>query len=207
VAQRKEYGAILADPPWHFRTYSAKGDNRAPPYARMSLDEIKALRVDHMAAPDCVLFLWFLASMLQEGLDVARAWGFTPKTVAFTWVKTGKHGGFPISTGFWTRRNCEQCLLATRGHPKRIAKNIPELIMAPRREHSRKPDEVRTRIQQLVPGPYLEMFARERAARWNQHGDQIGYFDDMETDDHRTPAAAVQPDERQLSILELLERT
>ena len=36
------------------------------------------------------------------------------------------------------------------------------LVVAAAREHSRKPDAVRERIEALVPGPYVELFARAR---------------------------------------------
>jgi N6-adenosine-specific RNA methylase IME4 len=169
-ASRRGYGAILADPPWRFRTWSTKGDGRAPPYARMSLAEILALPVAELAAPDCALFLWAIDPMLPEALEVIAAWGFTYKTVAFTWVKTSGAGGYPIGCGYWTRANPETCLLATRGRPKRVARDVRQLIISPRREHSRKPDEVRRRIERLVAGPYLELFARERAPGWDAWG-------------------------------------
>ena len=69
------------------------------------------------------------------------------------------------------------CLLATRGRPKRLARDIPQLIVAPRREHSRKPDEARTRIERLVCGLYVELFARERAPGWDAFGDELDFFD------------------------------
>ena len=78
--------------------------------------------------------------------------------------------------GFWTRANPEQCLLATRGKPKRIAKDVRRLVVAPRREHSRKPDEVYENIERLANGPYLEMFARNNRENWDGWGDQAALF-------------------------------
>ena len=91
------YGAILADPPWHWRARSPKGDGRAPPYSRMSVAEIAALPIGELAAPDCALFLWAIDPLLSEALEVIAAWGFAYKTVAFTWIKSGKNGVFPIA--------------------------------------------------------------------------------------------------------------
>jgi N6-adenosine-specific RNA methylase IME4 len=170
------YGALLCDPPWHWQARSPKGDGRAPPYQRMSFEQIVLLPVGKIAAPDSALFLWAMDSMLRESLAVISAWGFVYKTVAFTWVKTGKNGGHPIGCGYWTRANPEMCLLATRGHPKRLARNVPQLIIAPRREHSRKPDEVRASIERLVDGPYVELFARERVPGWDAWGNELGLF-------------------------------
>jgi N6-adenosine-specific RNA methylase IME4 len=167
------YGVILADPPWTFATYSAKGKGRSAEahYNCMSLDAIKRLQVGNWAAPDCALFLWATDPLLPAALDVIAAWGFTYKTVGFYWAKTTKDGArFPMGTGYYTRANPEQCLLATRGHPKRISRSVRKLIVSPRRLHSQKPDEVYERIEGLSPGPYLELFARGQRPDWDSWG-------------------------------------
>jgi len=211
--QRGHYGTLLADPPWRFSTYSAKGRDRCPDgiratrsrdgyyrdgqrcnrperhYATMTLDEIKALPVAELAAKDCILFLWAVDPMLPEAFEVGRAWGFTYKTVAFYWVKERRvtsnrhklhedqnHKRFPIGTGYWTRSNPEQCLLFTRGHPKRLSAAVRKLIIEPRREHSRKPDRLKPDIERLVAGPFLELFSRESRQGWDCCGDQVGQF-------------------------------
>ncbi len=158
------FGAIVADPPWTFKTYSERGKGRSAErhYSCMTLEAIKALPVGEIAAKDCALFLWTTNPMLPMALDVIRAWGFEYKTVAFVWVKqNGSGDGWHFGMGYWTRANPELCLLATRGAPKRLAKNVRQLVVAPVAEHSRKPPEVLHRIKQLVSGPYLEMFARD----------------------------------------------
>jgi N6-adenosine-specific RNA methylase IME4 len=143
----------------------------------MTLDEIKQLPVADIAAEDSVLFLWAIDTMLPQAFDVLTAWGFTYKTVAFTWTKLNlKSSGFFTGLGYWTRCNSEQCLLATRGRPKRVHRDVQQLVVAPRREHSRKPDEVRTRIERLVPGPYCELFARESVPGWCAWGNQVNHF-------------------------------
>jgi N6-adenosine-specific RNA methylase IME4 len=106
---------------------SPKGEGRSASnhYGVMSLDDIKALPVADLAAKDCALFLWAIDSMLPQALDVIEAWGFTYKTVGFTWAKTNlKSDGFFTGMGYWTRCNPEQCLLATRGSPKRLHKDV-----------------------------------------------------------------------------------
>lgn len=210
---RKHYGAILADPPWRFATFSEKGRGRCPDgiratrshdgyyrdgqrcnrperhYATMTLDEIKALPVPDLAAKDCVLFLWAVDPLLPQAFEVGAAWGFTYKTVAFYWAKERRvtserhklhedpnHKRFPIGTGYWTRSNPEQCLLFVRGRPKRLSAAVRKLIIAPRREHSRKPDACRGSIQALVAGPYCELFSREAAPGWDAWGDGMGTF-------------------------------
>lgn len=179
---KRRFGAILADPPWRFVTRSAKGRGRSPDgaghYETMTLDAIKALPVADLAAPDCALFLWAIDPMIPEALDVGRAWGFTFKTLAFVWAKHAVHDPrrFPMGTGYWTRANPETCILFTRGRPQRLARDVPRLIVAPRREHSRKPDETRARIERLVAGPYAELFARQTAPGWRALGNQTDRF-------------------------------
>lgn len=166
----EKYGAILADPPWSWKARSAKGEDRAASnhYDVMDLETIKELPIHKLAATDCVLFMWAIDPMLPQALDTIKAWGFVYKTVGFYWAKANKKSDTPFTgLGFWTRSNPEQCLLATRGHPKRLAADVPKLVVDHRREHSQKPDEVRTRIERLVAGPYIELFARDRRPGWD----------------------------------------
>lgn len=174
------FSAILADPPWHFTTRSSKGRDRCPDarhYQTMTLDDIIDLPVGDLAADDCMLFLWvtdWLTPATQDQL--LTAWGFTYKTVAFYWTKCKPSGAEHVGTGYYTRANPEQCLLATKGHPKRLSRSVRKWIHAPVREHSRKPDETYERIEQLVAGPYLELFSRTNRPGWTSWGDQSGMF-------------------------------
>ena len=200
----RQYAAIYADPPWQFATYSAKGRGRSPDthYSCLSLDELSALPVEKWAAKDSALFLWTTDPMLSHALELIRAWGFTYKTVAFYWAKLNKAApglyfterDFFTGLGFWTRANVEQCLLATRGSPRRKAKDVRRLIVAPRREHSRKPDVVYDRIERLVGGPYLELFARTTKPGWDNWGDEVGLFDRGTVDTRRWPSASPSPE-------------
>jgi N6-adenosine-specific RNA methylase IME4 len=70
-------------------------------------------------------------------------------------------------------------LLGARGKPKRIAREVRELIIAPSREHTRKPHEVAAGIERLVPGPYLELFARETRPGWTSWGNEVTKFDEL----------------------------
>lgn len=181
------YHLIYADPPWTFATFSRKGKGRSAEahYDCMSIADIKALPVSEWAARDCVLLLWTTDPLLQTALEVIRAWGFTYKTVGFYWAKLNKsppplytERSFFTGLGFWTRANPELCLLATRGHPHRRGRNVRKLIVSPRREHSRKPDEAYARIEALCEGPYLEMFARAPRSGWDVWGHQRDAFAD-----------------------------
>lgn len=200
-----KYGAILVDPPWRMKMYSVKGMGRSPDgpvtrgeqrqnnperhYATMALDDIKALPVGNLAATNCALFMWAIDPMLPQAIEVGRAWGFTYKTVAFYWAKERRvtsarhklhddqdHKRFPIGTGYWTRSNPEQCLLFVCGQPKRLSAAVRKLIIAPRREHSRKPDSCKPAIERLVAGPYLELFSRESRPGWDCWGNQMDKF-------------------------------
>jgi N6-adenosine-specific RNA methylase IME4 len=184
----KGYGAILADPPWHFEVWSldqtSKARHPSTHYDTMTAGDIAALPVGDLAADDCVLFLWITWPMLEQALHTVGAWGFTYKTCAFAWMKadvsTINMFGGPVDAdmklGYWTRANSEVCLLATRGNPKRIDAGVRQGIIEPARQHSRKPDCVHARIERLVPGPYLELFARQRRPGWTAWGNQVDLF-------------------------------
>lgn len=182
--RRPVFNVLYADPPWLYCNWSpgraqsmpgAASHGRTVPYPCMPTRDICALPVQGLAAPDCVLFLWATYPMLPDALAVIGAWGFTYKSVAFTWVKLNPSGrGFAYGLGYWTRANPELCLLATRGHPKRVSKSVPNLLVSPRREHSRKPDEVRERIVTLCGDvPRAELFARQRVPGWSAWGNEV----------------------------------
>jgi N6-adenosine-specific RNA methylase IME4 len=183
---RNHFGAILADPPWRFETWSDDGKDRAPEkhYSTMRFNEIEALDVRGIAANDCVLFMWISWPLIEQALVVIDAWGFEYKTCAFSWMKANgtqidlfnADVKADMKLGYWTRSNSEVCLLATRGKPKRLSAAVRQGIIEPAREHSRKPDCVHNRIEQLVAGPYLELFARQQRAGWTCVGNQVDKF-------------------------------
>jgi N6-adenosine-specific RNA methylase IME4 len=195
----RKYGAIYADPPWYFRNWSAKGTGRnaISHYDCLNRETLTHLPVAQLAADDCALFLWATDPMLPDAFELIKAWGFTFKTVGFYWVKLNamaKHeADFFTGLGYWTRANPEQCLLATRGNPRRRAKNVRRLVVDRRREHSRKPDCVRERIESLVDGPYLELFARETKRGWDCWGDQVSMFNHGSVATRRQPSSLSTP--------------
>ena len=122
---------IYADPPWRYTQKGLQGAAEKH-YPTMGIDEICALPVADLAAPNSVLFLWATFPQLPEALRLINAWGFTYKSVAFVWLKKNrKSESWFYGLGFWTRGNAEVCLLATRGHPKRQAANVHQFIIAP----------------------------------------------------------------------------
>lgn len=187
------YGMICADPPWFFRTRTGFVSDRDPRqhYDVMTLDKIMALPVAELAAPDAHLFLWCTGPCLPQAFDLIKAWGFRYSGMGFVWIKLKRsHNAKQLTVlrsaeadlhtglGFTTRKNAEFCLLARRGNAKRIAKNIREVIMAPVREHSRKPDEAYARMEQYASGPRLELFARQPRRGWTVWGNETGRFEE-----------------------------
>lgn len=199
--KKNHYQVILADPPWTFKTRSPKGEDRTPQahYNTMTLQQIKDMPVGDLAAKDAILFMWAVDPLLDKAFEVIDAWGFTYKTVGFHWVKENKKSETPFTgMGYWTRACVEVCLLATKGAPKKQASDVRRLIQSPRREHSRKPDEVHERIERLVPGPYCELFARRSVPGWDVFGDQADKFDVPQTMPQTMPQTVprtVTPDE------------
>lgn len=193
------FGAILADPPWAFQAWYAGGwrtradgsryysspSPRSSKYDTMSAEDIAAMPVAELAARDCVLFIWGCWPHLREALQVMDGWGFTYKSCAFVWTKANvsqidmfRDDATPdMLLGYWTRANTEFCLLGTRGKPKRLAADVRQAIVEPRREHSRKPDGTHERIERLVSGPYLELFARQERPNWTVWGNQTDKFE------------------------------
>jgi len=175
----KKYKVILADPPWSFSNYSKKGESRNANkhYDTMTLTDIKNLPVQTISDDDCVLMMWTTGPLLDKAFDVITSWGFKYKTIGFTWIKENKksHGLF-MGGGYWTRSNAELCLLATKGSPKRINADVMQAIVSPRREHSRKPDEIHDRVERLVGGPYIELFARTPRQGWDTWGNDTEHF-------------------------------
>lgn len=173
----KKYGIIYADPPWHYRVYSKKGAGRSAEshYPTMTIEEIQALPVSELADKDCALFMWITFPLLKESLSVLSAWGFKFKTIAFVWIKQNrKSDSLFWGMGYWTRTNAEFCVLATKGKPKRMAKNVHQVIVSHIEEHSKKPDEARRRIVRLMGDlPRIELFARQKSAGWDVWGNEV----------------------------------
>lgn len=173
------YGALLADPPWYFRNFSSAGEEKNPAthYACMPTSEIAKLPVSQLAAPDCALFMWATAPMLPDALALLSAWGFTFKS-AGAWAKQSSTGSkWAFGTGYCFRSAAEFYLLGTLGRPKVRSRSIRNLIVAPVREHSRKPEALHRDVEALYAGPYAELFARAPRAGWDVWGNQTDKFE------------------------------
>ncbi len=173
---KKKYKIIYADPPWRYNDkLNLQNEGAENHYLTMSLEDIKNLEVSNITDKNCILFLWATMPLLQEAFEVIKSWGFKYKTCAFTWIKTNpKAGTIFKGIGRWVMGNAELCLLATKGKPHRIAKNISQVVMAKRGKHSVKPDEVRNRIVKLMGNLLrIELFAREKVEGWDVWGNEV----------------------------------
>lgn len=189
----QKFQVIYADPPWLFKTYSDKGKDRSPEqhYSCMTLDDIKNLPIQDITDENCVLFLWATYPMLEQCIATGKAWGFTYKTVAFTWIKLLKKWKekkvlldekkdierlMAMGLGYITRANPEICLYFTKGKPgKPLNRSVRNLVISEIDRHSKKPIEVAKRIDLLYPEENkIELFAREKSLlNWTYWGDEI----------------------------------
>jgi N6-adenosine-specific RNA methylase IME4 len=201
------FAFIDADPPWLFRSYAPPVDLDASRaiekhYPTMSIDEIKAMPVAEICAPDSHLALWATGPTMPQALEVMTSWGFTYSGFFLVWFKLRRgiadhqlcivnqiESELHMGLGYTTRKNVEVCLLGRRGKPKRLAKDVREVVpappheldheplVAPVRQHSRKPDEAYRRMERYAAGPYLQLFGRESRPGWTVWGNEAEKFD------------------------------
>jgi len=175
VLGNKRYRTIYADPPWPERGGGKIKRGADRHYSLMTVKEIMALPVANLAEDNCHLYLWATNNYLPAALEVMRAWGFTYKT-AITWGKD------KFGLGQYFRGQTEHCLFGVKGNlPYKVTDGKRQqgitLILAPRREHSRKPDEMRQMIEKVSYEPRIELFAREQVDGWDSWGNEVDKFD------------------------------
>jgi len=177
------FGAVLIDPPWRFDNRTGKvapEHKRLSRYDTMSLDELKMLPVGDLAAKKSHLYLWCPNALLAEGLDLMQSWGFTYKT-NIVWYKIRKDGGPDgRGVGFYFRNVTELVLFGTKGKLRTLepGRRQTNIITHRKREHSKKPHTLYQIIEECSPGPYLELFARERRKGWEQWGDEVDTYEE-----------------------------
>jgi N6-adenosine-specific RNA methylase IME4 len=169
------YRVIVADPPWPFHD-KLPGPTRgaAKNYPVMPVADIEAFPLPPIA-DDALLFLWRVAAITEEAYRVVRAWGFVPKS-EIVWVKRTASGKRWFGMGRIVRMEHEVCLVAKRGRPEIITKNIRSTFqaLANRGNHSEKPETFyRDIVERLSPGPYVELFARRERPGWTCLGNEI----------------------------------
>jgi N6-adenosine-specific RNA methylase IME4 len=193
---RGPFQLIYADPPW--QTVMFNGATRTPTqrrgpdhYRTMPLDELRSLPVRRIAADDAVLALWGIGSHLDQMFMLADAWGFSFVTDLFYWAKQRlvdamvidpRTGDIPeprISMGYYTRKQVEPCWLFKRGKGLPVCSHsVRQLIIAPPREHSRKPEQAAEGLEQLFGDvTRLELFSRTPRAGWTAWGNEAGKYE------------------------------
>ncbi len=184
---RGRFGTILADPPWRFLNSTGKvapEHKRLARYSTMTLQEINELPVALFARDTAHLYLWVPNALLPDGLAVMAAWGFHYKA-NIVWHKIRKDGGPDgRGVGFYFRNTTELILFGTRGKNARTlapGRRQVNILKTQKREHSRKPDEVFPIIEACSPGPFLELFAREKRKDWTVWGHQAPEVEDIFT--------------------------
>jgi N6-adenosine-specific RNA methylase IME4 len=178
---RGRFSTILADPPWRFTNRTGKmapEHKRLARYETMSIEEICELPVAAHADDPSHLYLWVPNALLPWGLQVMEAWGFTYKS-NIVWYKIRKDGGPDgRGVGFYFRNVTELLLFGIKGKLRTLkpGRTQVNLLATRKEEHSKKPGEMHKIIEACSPGPYLELFARERVPRWSQWGDELDTY-------------------------------
>ena len=171
VASGQRFGTIYADPPWQYDNQATRASTNKH-YLTMTLADLCALPVRDLALPQAHLHLWTTTSFLFEAQPVLEAWGCTYKP-QIVWGKTAKDGKTLLAGlgSYW--RNCHEILLlGVRGSLTARTKHLPSVVLAPRLAHSEKPETFRDLVEQLSPGPYLELFGRAVVPGWTVYGNQ-----------------------------------
>lgn len=172
-----KYQIVYADPPWDYKgqkQHNGKGGvdtgGAIEHYPTMTLNELKLLRVKDVCDDDCLLFMWTSSPHLDQAIELLKSWEFKYATVGFVWDKQ------KVNPGFYTMSQCELCLIGKRGRipSPRGARNVRQFVSVERGVHSAKPEEVRTRIEQMFPNQSkLELFARTTATGWDCFGNEV----------------------------------
>ncbi len=167
-----KYHVIYSDPPWYISDsewetkWGGEVNTINAKYDRVKSEDLCKLPVKEKAGDSCVLFLWTTHTFLPDSFGVAQAWGFKYNSL-ITW---GKGSG-------WTtqkfHRSTELCLYCLRGPINYKGDAFPALIQEKRTTHSTKPQLMRKLIEDRIPEPRLELFAREEHAGWVSWGDQL----------------------------------
>jgi N6-adenosine-specific RNA methylase IME4 len=176
----KRYGVIIADPAWSYDRPGVTAGGVGHEYQTMTVDEIAALPVPALAAKDCILLLWGTWPRLPDAVAVLRGWGFSHVS-GFPWVKIAGEPSVDLwgqldikprwGIGYWVRGCSEFVLIGRRGNVSPPAGDVVGLL-SENFGHSRKPDSLHE-YAELLPGPYLEMFARRPRAGWDVWGNQV----------------------------------
>lgn len=175
------YDVILIDPPWSYYGSQAKWGAAAKFYPTMTDQELLDFDIQTYLKPKSVMFMWATSPRLDFAIELIKHWGLHYRGVAFVWVKTRKDG-VPIGAQgvrpSIVKPTTELVIAAStvaKGRPLTIAdESIAQVVLAPKQEHSRKPDEVQERIEKLYPeAAKIELFARRTREGWDSWGNEV----------------------------------
>jgi N6-adenosine-specific RNA methylase IME4 len=174
---QKTYSIIYADPPWDYKgqlQHNGKGGRETggatKHYPTVTTKEMGTWEIDKIADKDCLLFMWASSPHLDQAIELGKAWGFKWATVAFVWYKQR------TNPGYYTMSQCELCLIFKRGKIPlpRGSRSVRQLVSTLREKHSKKPDEVRHRIELMFPTQSkVELFARKKTEGWDCWGNEV----------------------------------
>jgi N6-adenosine-specific RNA methylase IME4 len=182
---------VSADVPWKYDVRSVQGLGKSAEryYRTMTLQDIARMPVERHAARDAFLLFWVTGPFLAIGahIPIMKAWGFEPTAIWGVWVKPTLESWdqvwvelndeiWKMGLGYTSRQNAEFVVIGRRGNPERLAKDVRQVIMAPLREHSRKPEKFFVNAQRFCAGPRLELFGRQQRKGWIVRGDQNDKF-------------------------------
>jgi len=172
------FDLVMIDIPWTFKLYSAKGEQKSAQaqYPTMTLAEIKALPVAHLARGDAVLFMWATWPLLPQAMATLETWGFKYASGG-VWHKRTPKGKTAFGTGYRLRSASEPWLLGTVGKPK-TSRSHRNLFEGLARQHSRKPNEAYAWCESYMPhARRADVFSRETRPGWESCGNEAGKFD------------------------------
>lgn len=165
------FRVLCADPPWRFGDKlpgkSRGADNN---YPTLSIEELLAFPLPPLA-PDALLFMWRVSSMVEEAYRIVRSWGFVPKS-EMVWRKLTSTGKPHFGMGRYVRLGHESVIIARRGKAKVRNRSIRSVFSAAVGPHSAKPEAFYDLVESLSAGPYCELFGRRQREGWTIVGNQ-----------------------------------
>ena len=178
----KKYNIIYADPPWEYKQSGSKTNSRGMAkqhYETMTTSDICNLPIPKITKDNSICFMWATFPNIDQALKVMNSWGFIYKTAGFVWVKKNKKSNSNFwGMGAWTRANAEVCLIGISKNTKAKecvkSHKVHQIVESVIEQHSKKPDEVRERIIQLLGDvPRIELFARQQLDGWDCWGNEV----------------------------------
>lgn len=176
-----KWDVVLADPPWSYYGQQDKWGAAAKFYPTMTDEDLLALDVASIMTKPGLMFMWVTSPRLDFAIDCIKSWGLHYRGIAFVWVKT-KADGTPIGAQgvrpSVVKPTTELVLVASnqkKGRPLKLSdESIRQVILAPKQEHSRKPDAVHEAIDKMYPeARKIELFARRAYPGWDYWGNEM----------------------------------